>query len=419
MDFNDSPEEAAFRKEAYDWLSANAELKPADHVNPPIFSKEAEESHGDDPKVAQAWQAKKAKANWACITWPKEYGGRGGTPMQNAIWGQEEAKFQVPPNIFGIALMMAGPTLMVHGTPEQKERYIPKMITGEEIWCQLFSEPGAGSDLAAVRTRAEKDGDEWVINGQKVWTSGAHYADYGILIARTDPNVAKHKGLTFFIMDMKQPGIEIRPIKQIGGSANFNEVFFDNVRIPDENRVDAVGNGWMVTLTVLMNERMGIGAGAIGSAVKPNDLLHAAQNSYVNGVPALQDTSVRQQLADYIARLKALEFSGYRTMTTLSQGKIPGPEGSLGKLWMGKLIQETSAYAMELQGAMSGIYDVENSYKKGYWQSSYMAIAAMRIGGGADEIQRNIIGERLLGLPQEPRLDKDLAYSEIPTGPEK
>ena len=299
MDFNDSPQEAEFRKEAHDWLSKHAKLR-SDSSN--MMSMFAESEGGDNRgdaewemvRRAQEWQKLKADSGWAGITWPKKFGGRGGNIMQQVIWGQEEAKFETPPNIFMIGIGMAGPTIQAHGTNEQKERYLKSMLRGEEVWCQLFSEPGAGSDLAGLRTKAVKDGNDWVVNGQKVWTSGAHYSQWGILVTRSDPNAHKHKGLTYFIVDMKSPGIEVRPIKQITGGANFNEVFFNDVRIPDENRLGAPGQGWSVAITTLMNERMSIGGGGggLGGDMGLSEVLGALKTTYIG--PRSPVTSCRR-----------------------------------------------------------------------------------------------------------------------------
>ncbi|MEE9279116.1 MAG: acyl-CoA dehydrogenase family protein [Myxococcota bacterium] len=409
MDFSDTPEEAAFRAEASAWLEANAELlAPGESANP--FAERAE-----GVEEAQAWQAKKADGGWACISWPTEYGGRGGTAIQNVIWGQEESRFRVAPNIFGIGLGMGGPTIMTHGTPEQKQRWLPKMLRGEEIWCQLFSEPSAGSDLAGLRTRAERDGDEWVINGQKIWTSGAHYSQWGLLVARSDPNVVKHAGLTYFIVDMHSPGIEIRPIKQINGASGFNEVFFTNVRIPDENRISEVGNGWGVSITTLMNERASIGGGGGGAGL--DDLIALARSTTIGGRRALDDTSVRHRLADFYVRTKGLQYTGYRALTALSRGQTPGPENSIGKLVGAKMRQEQASLALDLQGEAGVVMDPEAVSGGGVWQTAYLGAPGGRIAGGSDEIMRNIIAERVLRLPPEPRVDKQIAFREIPSGP--
>ncbi|MCB1741386.1 MAG: acyl-CoA dehydrogenase family protein, partial [Gammaproteobacteria bacterium] len=251
MDFEDTKEEAAFRAEARAWLAANAPKK--------------EELAGmDEIAAAKLWQKRKYDAGWACIRWPKEYGGRGGNAIEQVIWNQEESKYDVPQGVFSIGQGMAAPTMMTYATEEQKLRFLPKLASGEEIWCQLFSEPAGGSDLAALRTKSEKVGDEWVINGQKIWTSGAHYSDWAILVTRSDPNVPKHMGLTYFFLSMKSPGVTVKPIKQISGGSHFNEVYFTDVRIPDSQRLGAVGQGWQVAITTLMNERASIGAGGGG-----------------------------------------------------------------------------------------------------------------------------------------------------------
>jgi len=415
MDFNDTQEEAAFRAEVKDWLSAR--VKPRD-AGASGFSMFSENESPEMIKDAQRWQAEKADAGWAGITWPKKYGGRGGSFMQQVIWNQEEMKFDTPPNVFMIGIGMAGPTITTHGSEEHKNAFLKPMLRGEKIWCQLFSEPAAGSDLAGLRTRAVKDGDDWIINGQKVWTSGGHYSQWGILVTRSDPEKPKHKGLTYFIVDMSSPGIEIRPIKQITGGANFNEVFFTDVRIPDSNRLGAVGNGWGVAITTLMNERMSIGAGGFGGDFGIKEIIHLAKSREINGKPAIEDAGVRQKIADFTWRMKGLEFVGNRALTAMSRGGMPGPESSIGKLAMGILLQEMAAMAMELQGAGGALFNGDAA-QGGLWQDMYLGIPAIRIAGGTDEIQRNIIGERILGLPADVRLDKGIPFSEVATGPRK
>lgn len=415
MDFNDSPEEAAFRAEAKEWLSKNAKAKNKDDQS--AFGLFSEDESIEMIEGAQAWQLKKAEAGWAGITWPKTYGGRGGTMMENIIFSQEEASYATPANIFLIGVGLTGPTLMTHGTEEQKKQHLPSIIKGDVIWCQLFSEPGAGSDLAGLRTKAVKEGDDWIVNGQKVWTSGAHYADWGILVTRTDSDVTKHKGLTYFVVDMKSPGIEIRPIKQITGGANFNEVFLTDVRIPDANRVDREGNGWAVALTTLMNERMSIG-GVMGMEPRFmfDELNEIAANTYVEGVLAKDHGGVRQRIAEYYAGVKAMELTIFRTLSALSKGGMPGSESSIVKLAMGLLIQDMAAFAMELQGGLGAEYGADSTFSAGSWQEMYLSIPAARIAGGTDEVQRNIIGERVLGLPTEARVDKGIPFKDIPSG---
>jgi alkylation response protein AidB-like acyl-CoA dehydrogenase len=412
MDFNDTPEEAKYRAEVRAWLDANAELRGPDDGAGGALGERI-----DDATLAacKAWQKKKSDAGWACLRWPKKYGGREATPMQSVIWGQEERRYRTPPDIFGIGIGMAGPTLMAHAKEEQKLRWLPKMAAGEEIWCQLFSEPGAGSDLAGLRTSAVRDGDDWIVNGQKIWTTGAQFCDWGILVTRTDPNLPKHKGLTYFVVDMKSPGIEVRPITQINGGQGFNEVFFTDVRIADDNRLEAIGDGWRVALTTLMNERASIGAGG-GSGGGVGDLLNLARRCVVDGEPALADKSVRARIADFYVKSKGLQFTAARTQSALSQGKIPGPEASLGKLVGGVLIQDMAEFAMELQGMAAAVTDASVAPNDGAWQDRYLAIPGLRIAGGTDEVLRNIIAERVLGLPPEIRTDKNVPYKDVPTG---
>jgi len=411
MDFNDTPEEAAFRKKAHAWLVANAKPLGPDELPAGMGERETPDVIAE----CKAWQAKKADAGWACITWPKEFGGQGATTMQGVIWRQEEAKFKVPPPVYTIGHGMLGPTIMFHGTPEQKTKYIPDMLRGGEIWCQLFSEPAAGSDLAGLRTSAVKDGNDWILNGQKIWSTGAHFSDWGMIVTRTDPNAAKHAGLTYFIVDMRSPGIEVRPIKQINGASGFNEVFFTNVRVPDSNRLGAVGDGWRVALTTLMNERVAIGAGGGGGRFK--DLFAVAKASRRNGKPAIQDSAVRQRIADFYIKSKGLQYTGYRTLSALSQGKTPGPEGSIGKAVGAPMAQQMASFAVELQGAAGSLLDGKVVPMDALWQESYLGTPGIRIAGGTDEILKNIIAERVLRLPPEMRVDKDKPFREVPSGP--
>lgn len=410
MDFHDTPEEAAFRAEARAWLEAHAEpLAPGEQP--------AGLEGRFDPEMvrkAQEWQRKKADGGWACITWPKEFGGRGATPIQAVIWSQEESRFKTPPNIFAIGQGMLGPTIMVHGTEEQKRRYLPPMLRGDEIWCQLFSEPAAGSDLAGLRTSAVRDGDDWIINGQKIWTTGAQYSKWGMILTRTDPNAEKHRGITYFIIDMESPGIEIRPIKQMNGMSSFNEVFFTDVRVPDKNRVGDVNDGWRCALTTLMNERHAIGAGAGGPEFR--DLLHLARTVKWNGKPAIHDRGVRQRLAEFYVRAKGLQYTSYRTQTALSRGQTPGPESSIGKLVGAPLRQNMAAFALDLEGACGGLLD-PSAPADAVWQLAYLGSPGLRLAGGTDEILRNIIAERVLGLPPEVRVDKGIPFKDLPAGP--
>ncbi|MGB0342812.1 MAG: acyl-CoA dehydrogenase family protein [Parvibaculales bacterium] len=406
MDFNDTQEEAQFRSEVRSWLEANA--RPRD----PMRSRagRVEKSEAERLVQAKAWQAKKAEAGYAAITWPKELGGLGGTPIQSVIYSQEEANFDVPRGFFEIGLGMCIPTLLAWATEEQKERFVKPALYGEEVWCQLFSEPAAGSDVAGLRTRCERDGDDWVINGQKVWTSGAHYCDYGIIVTRSDPNVPKHKGLTFFFLDMKSPGIEVRPIKQISGDANFNEVFFTDVRVPDSQRLGAVGEGWKVALTTLMNERLAIGQ---GSGVDYEELLQLARKTELETGPAIKDASVREKLADWYVQTQGLKYTKFRTLTALSKGQTPGPESSIGKIVSGPKMQDLASFAMDLQGQGGVMQSLEDSELNAAFQNQWIGGAGYRIAGGTDEILRNIVSEQVLGLPQDVRVDKTVPFNEL------
>jgi acyl-CoA dehydrogenase len=310
---------------------------------------------------------------------------------------------------------MLGPTLMTHGTPEQKERYVKEMARGQVVWCQLFSEPAAGSDLAGLRSSAVRDGDDWVLNGQKIWSTGAHYCDWGMIVVRTDPDLPKHDGLTYFIVDMKAKGVEVRPIKQINGATGFNEVFFSDVRVPDSQRVGGIGEGWQVSITTLMNERVSIGAGTSGSRIR--DIFKLAQECRRNGKPAIADGAVRQRLADAFITSKGLQYTGYRILSALSRGGTPGPEGSISKAVGAPFGQQLAAFALELQGAMGGLLDPKLTPQDGLWQETYLGSPGLRIAGGTDEVLRNVIAERVLGLPSEMRVDKGKPFRDVPTGP--
>ncbi len=405
MDFNDTTEEAAYRATARAWLEANAKRS-----GPP-------ESGLEDPSnmdEARAWQRKKAEAGYACITWPKEWGGGGGKAWQSVIFGQEEAKVNTPGNPFAIGLGMCVPTVMTVGNEADKERFVKPAVLGEEIWCQLFSEPSGGSDAAAARTRAVRDGDDWVINGQKVWTSGAHFSDFGLLLTRTDPDVPKHKGLTMFWIDMKAPGVEVRPIHQMSGASNFNEVYFTDLRVKDSQRVGGVGEGWRVALVTLMNERLSVGGGGGGSGHR-RVLKLASDISTLTGL-ASKDNGLREKIADWYVQAEGLKYTTYRTMTALSRGQTPGPESSIGKVVSATVMQDMANTAMELEDQFGIISDPKLAPLAAAFQNSLMAAPGLRIAGGTDEILRNIIAERVLGLPQDIRLDKEVAFRDIPTG---
>jgi alkylation response protein AidB-like acyl-CoA dehydrogenase len=409
MDFNDTPEEAAFRAEVRAFLAAHAERRAPGSAE----GYRTGQSAPGALQRAKEWQARKYAAGFAGITWPKEWGGRGGSPIQQVIYNQEEAAYAVPRGFFEIGLGMCIPTLCSWGTAEQRQRFAPPALAGREIWCQLFSEPAAGSDLAGLRTRAECSGDAWIVNGQKIWTSGAHYSDFGILVARSDPGAPKHKGLTFFFLDMKSPGIDIRPIKQISGQSHFNEVFFSDVRIPDGQRLGPVGAGWQVALTTLMNERL-----AVGDAPGPDfrEIFDLARRLELEDGPAIGNAAVRERLADWYVKAQGLKYTRFRTMTRLSRGETPGPEASIGKLVSAMKLQEIAAFGMDLMEMAGIIGDPDVMPAGALFQQALLYSPALRIAGGSDEILRNIIAERVLGLPADLRADKDIPFNQLPTG---
>ncbi len=401
MDFNDTPEEAEFRAEASAFLSQHLDPKGARPLRQRIA--------GDEfMRQAKAWQALKADNQFAQITWPKEWGGRGGSSMQNVIWGQEEAKFDAPTGPFTIGLGMCIPTVIAFGSDDHKARYVKKALRGEEIWCQLFSEPSAGSDVAGLKTRAVRDGDDWVINGQKVWTSGAHYSDYGILLVRTDPKAPKHKGLTMFIVNMKQAGVEARPIHQASGGREFNEVYFTDVRIPDSDRLGEVGEGWKVAIVTLMNERL-----AVGGSPGPDwsEIMDYAKQS-----GTITDGAFRENLADWYVAAQGYKLTKLRTQTALSRGQTPGPENSIGKIITANQLQDICNSAIEMQDHYGLMTDTETMPADALFQQSFMWAPGLRIAGGTDEILKNIIAERVLGLPQDVRVDKSVPFDELKQG---
>jgi alkylation response protein AidB-like acyl-CoA dehydrogenase len=409
MDFEDSPEEAAFRAEARAFLSAHAPLKAAG-----ARGNITGEVDADDLARARAWQAVKAAAGFVGLMLPERWGGRNAPPILQVIYAQEEERFAVPTGVFDIGLGMCIPTVIHYAAPDVADRLVPPALKGDEIWCQLFSEPAAGSDLAALRTKAEPDGDEWVLNGQKIWTSGAHMSDWGLLLARSDPGVAKHAGLTMFFIDMKSPGIEIRPIHQMSGAKHFNEVFLTDVRVPDANRLGEVGQGWRVALTTLMNER--VTGGFIIRRPDINDLLDLCRRLEVSGTPALENDAVRQRLAAWYVRSEGVKLAQFRTLTALSKGHEPGPENSIGKLVNASLAQDIANYGLDLMEMAGVVMDPSLVPSGMLFQEAYLSTPGSRVAGGTDEVLRTIIAERVLGMPGDVRLDKGVPFSDIPTG---
>ena len=394
VDFDDTHEEAAFRASVRAWLERNADRREAGSV--------ASRRRWRDPSPAaqlghvracQAWQRKLFDGGWAGVTWPTEYGGRGGTAIEQAIVNQEMAGFEVGGGALAVGVGMVGPTLMAWGTDEQRSGHLRAILRGDEVWCQLFSEPAAGSDLAGLATRAEPDGDTWVVNGQKVWTCFARHSDWAILLARTDPDVPKHQGITFFLVDMTSPGVDVRPLRQIDGVAHFNEVFLTDVRIPSTQVVGPVHGGWRVTRTTLQSERSLIGG---GEGVRFEDLRALARASGRSADPVL-----RQELARAYTRFELLRFLGLRVLTALSHGVPPGSESSVMKLGYSEHAAALSDLALSLEGP-SGMLGTDAAPDGGFFQQHFLSQWTVRIGGGTDQVQRNIIGERVLGLPREP-----------------
>lgn len=392
MNFDDTPEELTFRQTARSWLAEAA----AAHRAPRTLDDAALVALGRD------WQKAKANAGFAGILWPASIGGRGGTPIEAAIFDQEEAAYHIPTGVFlQIGINMAVPTIMRHGTPAQCEQFARATLRGEIIWCQLFSEPGAGSDLAALRTRAVRDGEAWRINGQKLWSSWAHHADYAILLARTDPTVPKHKGLTFFVLDMRGAGITIRPIRQISGKFEFNEVFLDDVMIPDTHRIGRVGEGWACAITTLTGERAVNGGGG-DNDLSAASVLARGPNDATGVVPLARWHTIERGIENFRLRL----------LTRLSRGETLGADSAIVKLAYGRKLQELAAFAMDSQG-FNGLFATADDALKTRIFAAYHWGAVMRIAGGTDEILRNQLAERVLGLPGEIRADRDVPFNQL------
>lgn len=393
MDFHFSPQEEAFRQEVRLWLAANM---------PPSYAADSfEERNADDRfEVQLAWQKQLHKGNWVGIHWPKAYGGRGATILEQVIYAEEMTRVHAPGIANPLGVMLVGPTLIHWGTEEQKQRFIPKILSAEEIWCQGYSEPGSGSDLASLQTRAVEDGDFFVVNGQKVWTSNAHRADWCILLVRTDPNAPKHQGITYLLVNMKTPGVTVRPLVQVTGDAEFNEVFFEDVRVPKSNIVGELHRGWQVAVTTLMFERANIG---MGFQLEPvmHQLIDLSRRVTSSGTPAWEDTAVRQRLVQLLIEVQALKYNGYRNLTRQLRGSPPGPEGSLAKLAGSELTVRIAHFATELLGPYSQLaLGSPHALDSGKWSRRALSSRLMTIAGGTSEIQRGIIGDRVLGLPK-------------------
>jgi alkylation response protein AidB-like acyl-CoA dehydrogenase len=393
VDLDDTPEQGQFRARARAWLETNRGQAPP-----------RSGSHEDSAWIdaRRAWQRRLAEAGLAGVTWPQEFGGQGLGPMEQVTANQEIARVGVPGILDVIGIGMLGPCLIAHGSEEQKTRHLGPMLHGDEVWCQLFSEPAAGSDLAAVHTRARAaDDGSWSLTGQKVWTTNAQFASFGLLLARTDPDVPKHKGLTMFIVPMDAPGVTVRGLRQISGEAEFNEVFLDDVALPSDAVVGGVGNGWGTALTVLMFERLTIGFGseAFGS---PDGLTRTLRGDAV----ARADAEVRHRFGEVITEMLAVRFNGYRALTLLARGQIPGPEAGLAKVTMVNAAIQATDLGADIVGPDALAGDSE-------WAYLISFLPGLKSAGGTEQILRNTIGERVLGLPSEPRLDKGVPFSEL------
>jgi len=386
VDLSFTAEEQAFATEVREWLAAHVEV-------PPRF-----ETIADEVEFGRAWQAQLAAGRWVGIHWPVAYGGRGASPVQVAIFNMEYARSRALQPINRVGINLAGPTLLAHGTDEQKQRWLPAILTAGEIWCQLFSEPDAGSDLASLSTRAVRIDDGWLLSGQKVWTSYAQFARWGICLARTDPDVPKHKGISYLVVDMHAPGIEVRPLVQLTGDAEFNEVFLDEVFVPDDQLVGALHNGWAVANTTLAHER--------GTAFPfKEQVVHEVYLDELWQLAAarheLDDVDIADALAQSFVDLRVLRLHNWRTLSRLTKGIEPGPESSVTKLAWSEMTQALSARALDVVGAASPLWwGADDNPGLGFWQRQWLWSKAASIAGGTSEVQRTIIGERMLGLPR-------------------
>jgi alkylation response protein AidB-like acyl-CoA dehydrogenase len=410
-EIEDTEEQAEFRAEFRAWIHEQlpedwtAAVEAADDQ---AFEK-ARAASGFNPF---AWTGKIGRSKYAAPLWPKEYGGLSGEPWMVRVVRSELVRYRLPTvsiNLLGVGL--AGPTIIEHGTEAQKERYLRKILSGEEIWCQLFSEPGSGSDLASLSTRAVRDGDEWIVNGQKVWTSIAQLSAFGMLIARSDPNVPKHEGLSYFILDMKSPGVDIRPLRQLTGSSEFNEVFLSDVRIPDANRVGAIGDGWRCARTTLMNERVTLAGVSIdpvslGGGVRRDPWLALLEN-----VPDRSDPVTRQRLAQLYIENEVKEITAFRAGAARHRGQQPGPEGSVNKVFNAELNQRRTDFALSTRGLAGIAWPSDDKTAEGR-QYSFLRARANTIEGGTSEVLRNQIAERILGLPRDVEVDKGVPWDE-------
>lgn len=394
MDFSFTAAEEAFRNELRSWLEENL---PDGWIEGTF---QMPEDVQENAKFLREWQRKLSEGQWAGISWPKKYGGRGATLIEEVIYEQEMARVKAPPTLNIIGTAMVGPTLLQIGTDYQKERYLPKILNGEEIWCQGYSEPNAGSDLAAIQTRAVKKGDKWMITGQKIWTSFAHLADRCFLLARTENTGKKHEGITAFLVDMHQEGVETRTIRSINDRRDFNEMFFNDAVAEEVDVVGEVNQGWKVSLALLSHERVGVARQTFRLQKQYEELVEMAKKLKKNDRPLIQDPLVRQKLVEFRAKSRAILLTYYRHLTKAIQTGRPGPEGSIDKIFSSELGQELLSFAMSLQGATNTLWK-DDAIVSPQWQQDYLRSFAYTIEGGTTEIQKNIVAERILGLPKD------------------
>ena len=396
MDFSLTPAQQEFRERVRSWLDQNI---PAEWR---LLASGSDMPRREVYGFLRGWQRTLSEAGFIGLTWPKEYGGGGLTFLEEMILQEEMALAKAPPILNVLGVGMAGPTIIAYGTEAQKKRYPPKILSCEEIWCQGYSEPNAGSDLAALQTRAVKDGDHWVVNGQKVWTSFAEVSDFMMLLARTDPAAPRHKGITYFLLDMKLPGVTVKPLRQLTGEAEFNEVFLDNVRVPDAQVLGGVDNGWAVGLTTLMYERLTLGFGLqVRLRIALERLIELARRMEKDGRVITKDPVMRQKLAQLWIDTECLRYTGARALTRLLRGEMPGPEASTGKMMWVETHQRLQELALEIEGPYAQLSKGSDwAVADGIWQHAFLRSRANSIEGGTTEIQKNIIGERVLGLPK-------------------
>lgn len=396
MDFSFTPEQDVFRRELRAWLSVNVpdSARELRHIQP--------QASQDDLAFLKAWQRKVHDGGWTGISWPKEYGGRGASLVERMIFDQEMAAAKAPNLLNVLGLEIVGPTMIVHGTEEQKQAHLAQILSGDEIWSQGYSEPNSGSDLASLKTRAVDHGDYFLVTGQKVWTSLAFYADWCLLLVRTDPEAPKHQGLSCLLVDMKSPGITIQPLRTLTGDSEFNEVFFEDVRVPKANLLGEKNQGWRVIVTSLMFERQGLSFYFTFSQKRAyDDLEQTARKLQKMGQAVTLDPHARQKIAQAYIECELLKLNNYRALTRLLRGNPPGPEGSLPKLQWAETNQRMQELAVDLQGVYGQLYQGETYAKAdAYWQYGFLRARANSIEGGTSEIQRNIIAERVLGLPK-------------------